>query len=57
MMTGRLPSDIGVFDNGAEFLPSEPTYAHYLRTLGYKTTLSARCTLSDRTSCTGSRNA
>ncbi|NKB26833.1 MAG: sulfatase-like hydrolase/transferase [Rhodobacteraceae bacterium] len=37
MMTGRLPSDVGVFDNGAEFLPSEPTYAHYLRKLGYDT--------------------
>ena len=42
MMTGRLPSDVGVFDNGAEFLPSEPTYAHYLRKLGYKTTLSGK---------------
>lgn len=42
MMTGRLPSDIGVFDNGAEFLASEPTFAHYLRTLGYKTTLSGK---------------
>ena len=42
MMTGRLPSDVGVFDNGAEFLPSEPTFAHYLRTLGYKTTLSGK---------------
>ena len=42
MMTGRLPSDVGVFDNGAEFLPSEPTFAHYLRVLGYKTTLSGK---------------
>jgi len=42
MMTGRLPSDVGVFDNGAEFLPSEPTFAHYLRKLGYKTTLSGK---------------
>ena len=42
MMTGRLPSDIGVFDNGAEFLASEPTFAHYLRKLGYKTTLSGK---------------
>ena len=42
MMTGRLPSDVGVFDNGAEFLASEPTFAHYLRSLGYKTTLSGK---------------
>lgn len=42
MMTGRLPSDVGVFDNGAEFLPSEPTFAHYLRVLGYKTALSGK---------------
>ncbi len=42
MMTGRLPSDVGVYDNGAEFLPSEPTFAHYMRTLGYKTTLSGK---------------
>ena len=42
MMTGRLPSDVGVFDNGAEFLASEPTYAHYMRRLGYRTTLSGK---------------
>lgn len=42
MMTGRLPSDVGVYDNGAEFLPSEPTYAHYLRMQGYKTTLAGK---------------
>ena len=39
MMTGRLPSDVGVYDNAGEFLASEPTYAHYLRRLGYSTTL------------------
>ncbi|NBR39400.1 MAG: choline-sulfatase [Alphaproteobacteria bacterium] len=39
MMTGRLPSNIGVYDNAGEFLSSEPTYAHYLRMLGYQTTL------------------
>lgn len=42
MMTGRLPSDVGVYDNGAEFLASEPTFAHYLRLLGYKTTLAGK---------------
>ena len=39
MMTGRLPSNVGVYDNAGEFLSSEPTYAHYLRTLGYQTSL------------------
>nr|WP_306265621.1 choline-sulfatase [Pararhizobium sp. IMCC3301] len=39
MMTGRLPSQIGAFDNGAPFGCHEPTYAHYLRRLGYDTTL------------------
>ena len=38
MMTGRLPSKVGVYDNAGEFLSSEPTFAHYLRSLGYKTT-------------------
>ncbi len=42
MMTGRLSSDVGVYDNGAEFAPSEPTYAHYLRRLGYRTTLAGK---------------
>ena len=42
MMTGRLPSDVGVYDNGAEFLPSEPTFAHYLRMQGYKTALAGK---------------
>ncbi|MGB1863285.1 MAG: choline-sulfatase [Candidatus Puniceispirillum sp.] len=39
MMTGRLPSDVGVYDNAGEFLASEPTFAHYLRMLGYQTSL------------------
>lgn len=42
MMTGRLSSEVGVFDNGAEFQPSEPTFAHYLRKLGYRTTLAGK---------------
>ena len=42
MMTGRLPSDVGVFDNAGEFLSSEPTFAHYLRALGYQTTLCGK---------------
>ena len=39
MMVGRLPSEVGVYDNAGEFAAHEPTYAHYLRSAGYKTTL------------------
>ncbi|HYN89849.1 MAG TPA: choline-sulfatase [Ardenticatenaceae bacterium] len=39
LMTGQLPSRIGAFDNAAEFPPSVPTLAHYLRELGYQTCL------------------
>ena len=42
MMTGRLPSKIGVYDNAGEFLSSEPTFPHYLRALGYQTTLCGK---------------
>ena len=39
MMSGQLASDIGAYDNGAEFASSTPTFAHYLRHLGYQTCL------------------
>ena len=39
LMTGRLPSAVGVYDNGAELPASEPTVAHRLRAAGYDTTL------------------
>ena len=42
MMSGRLPSRIGAFDNGAEFTASTPTFAHYLRKAGYYTCLSGK---------------
>ena len=42
MMSGRLASEIGAFDNGAEFEASVPTMAHYLRLAGYRTTLSGK---------------
>ena len=42
MMTGRIPSNVGVFDNAGEFLSSEPTFTHYLRALGYQTTLCGK---------------
>ena len=39
MLSGRLASEIGAYDNGAEFPSSIPTYAHYLKAAGYTTTL------------------
>ena len=39
MLSGRLASEIGAFDNGAEFASSTPTFAHYLRAAGYHTSL------------------
>jgi choline-sulfatase len=42
MMTGQLPSRIGAYDNAAELNASVPTFAHYLRALGYRTCLSGK---------------
>jgi len=42
MMTSRLPSRIGAYDNAAELPASVPTFAHYLRVLGYRTCLSGK---------------
>ncbi|MDE2791208.1 MAG: choline-sulfatase [Paracoccaceae bacterium] len=42
MMTGRLPSRVGAYDNGAEFPASTPTIAHYLRDAGYYTCISGK---------------
>jgi choline-sulfatase len=42
MMSGQLPSTIGAFDNAAEFPSSIPTFAHYLRAMGYQTTLAGK---------------
>ncbi|MGE0117867.1 MAG: choline-sulfatase [Dongiaceae bacterium] len=42
MMAGQLPSRIGAWDNAAEFPASVPTYAHYLRRLGYRTCLAGK---------------
>lgn len=39
MMSGQLASNIAVYDNGAEFISSIPTFAHYLRALNYQTCL------------------
>jgi len=42
MMSGQLSSKIGAFDNGSEFPAAIPTFAHYLRDLGYKTCLTGK---------------
>ncbi len=42
MMSGRLPSRIGAYDNAAEFAAATPTMAHYLRDAGYYTCISGK---------------
>ena len=42
MLSGRLPSRIGAFDNAVEFPASIPTFHHYLRLAGYRTCLSGK---------------
>ena len=42
MMTGRIPSSIGAYDNGAELPAAIPTFAHYLRLHGYYTCISGK---------------
>ncbi|WP_238335628.1 choline-sulfatase [Serinicoccus kebangsaanensis] len=42
MLTGRLPSDLGCYDNGDDFAATEPTFAHLLRSAGYHTALVGR---------------
>lgn len=42
LMTGSLPSRTGGYDNAAEFRSDLPTFAHYLRRLGYDTILSGK---------------
>jgi choline-sulfatase len=42
MLTGRLSSAVGAFDNAADFASSTPTLAHYLRHQGYRTCLSGK---------------
>jgi choline-sulfatase len=39
MLSGRLPSRIGAYDNASEFPASVPTLAHGLRAQGYRTCL------------------
>ena len=42
MLTGKLPSKIGAYDNAADFGTSVPTFAHHLRRTGYRTALVGR---------------
>jgi choline-sulfatase len=42
MLTGRLPSATGVFDNAAEWPAAMPTVVHALRAAGYATALSGK---------------
>jgi choline-sulfatase len=39
---GQLASGLGVFDNGADFPSSVPTFLHHLRRAGYETVLSGK---------------
>jgi choline-sulfatase len=41
-LSGRLPHSLDAFDNAAEFSAATPTVAHYLRQLGYRTTLCGK---------------
>jgi choline-sulfatase len=40
LLTGRLPSRIGAYDNAAELPASVPTLMHHQRDAGYRTCLS-----------------
>ena len=42
LVSGQLPSKIGAYYNAADFPADVPTYAHYLRRLGYRTALSGK---------------
>jgi len=42
LVSGQLPSQIGAYDNAADFAADIPTYAHYLRAKGYRTALSGK---------------
>ncbi len=42
MISGQLSSNVECYDNAGELLSSIPTFAHYLRDVGYKTCLSGK---------------
>ena len=41
-MSGQLVTRIAAYDNAAEFPATVPTFAHYLRMMGYKTCLAGK---------------
>jgi choline-sulfatase len=41
-VSGRLPSRIGSYDNASELPSTVPTFAHYLRDMGYHTCLAGK---------------
>ena len=41
-MSGQLISRIAAYDNASEFKATVPTFAHYLKSLGYRTCLSGK---------------
>ncbi|MEM7214009.1 MAG: choline-sulfatase [Pseudomonadota bacterium] len=41
-MSGQLVTRIAAYDNASEFPASIPTFAHYLRVMGYRTCLSGK---------------
>lgn len=42
MLTGKLASELGVYDNGAEFCSAQPTFVHHLRNAGYYSALCGK---------------
>lgn len=42
MISGLLATHAGAYDNGAEFPAALPSFAHYLRLLGYQTSVSGK---------------
>src|SRR5690625_3153917 len=42
MLSGRLPSTVGVYDNASEFSAEVPTFLHHLNLAGYSTTLAGK---------------
>ena len=42
MMTGQLASRVRAYDNAAEMPSDIPTFAHYLKSLGYRTCLAGK---------------
>jgi len=42
MLTGRLPTAIGAYDNASELAADRPTLMHYLRAAGYRTILAGK---------------